>query len=633
MPPADSPRSAVELPARARYFLQTVIALGLAVGLYGVYQVFSEPFSPLLLILVALTVLTGMASLTRPEMPVSFSISDLFCISAALLVGPFAGAITAGLDGLVISCRMVRSKRTPDRLMFNMAAPALATWAAAEIFVWLAAGEPLRPGPIGALRLLGLMTVFGAVNFSINTWLVATVVAMQRMLPVRQIWREHFSDLWLTSFGGVFASMIMIILGRLGTLEVLILVAPLVLIIYAALRHAVGRTADHIENLGKINKVYVAAIEALAQAVDTKDQITHDHTRRVQQNSVRLARRLGVVDDAEIQAIKAAALLHDVGKIGVPEHILNKPGRLSPQEFEIMKRHAPMGAEILSVIGFPYPVVPIVRHHHENWDGTGYPDGIAGDAIPIGARVLSVVDCFDALTSDRPYRPRMTDAQALQIVRDRSGNMYDPGVVQAFFAMYAADTGTVVEPVPSDAAESAAVRVAIAAKAEPLPTDALDVLCQLGAEIAVTMRRQEIGSIVWRHMAAQLPASSCVLFAYDEERDGLVAQFRSDDRVVAAGARIALGERLSGWVAATGQSIVNSDARLDQDDAMREADPLRSALAVPIRGDARVTGVLAFYAEGRDVFTQAHREMAEAVARAITVVPAQTAALESADAA
>ena len=153
--------------------------------------------------------------------------------------------------------------------------------------------------------------------------------------------------------------------------------------------------------------------------------MTHDHIRRVQDQSLRLARALGVDGRGELQAIKAASLLHDVGKLAIPEHILNKPGRLTPAEFEIMKRHAPIGADILSVIGFPYPVVPIVRHHHENWDGTGYPDGLAGEQIPIGARILPVVDCFDALTSDRPYRPRMEDSRRAEDSDDRRGKMYD----------------------------------------------------------------------------------------------------------------------------------------------------------------------------------------------------------------
>src|SRR5678816_2587262 len=171
-------------------------------------------------------------------------------------------------------------------------------------------------------------------------------------------------------------------------------------------------------------------------AIDAKDQITHGHIRRVQSYAVALAKNVGVSDDGLIKAIEAAALLHDMGKLAVPEYILNKPGKLTPAEFEKMKLHASVGADILSAIEFPYPVVPIVRHHHENWDGTGYPDGIKGTDIPIGARILSVVDCFDALTSDRPYRPRLSDADAVRILRERKGAMYDPLVVHTFERVY-----------------------------------------------------------------------------------------------------------------------------------------------------------------------------------------------------
>ena len=167
-------------------------------------------------------------------------------------------------------------------------------------------------------------------------------------------------------------------------------------------------------------------------AIDAKDQITHGHIRRVQTYALGLATKMGVTDPQLIRAIEAAALLHDMGKLAVPEYILNKPGPLTPAEFEKMKLHASVGADILSAIDFPYPVVPIVRHHHENWNGTGYPDRIAGTDIPIGARILSVVDCFDALTSDRPYRPRLSDREALNILAERRGTMYDPLVVDTF---------------------------------------------------------------------------------------------------------------------------------------------------------------------------------------------------------
>ena len=171
-------------------------------------------------------------------------------------------------------------------------------------------------------------------------------------------------------------------------------------------------------------------------AIDAKDQITHGHVRRVQAYAIGLAHAVGVTSETELKAIEAAALLHDMGKLAIPEHILNKPGKLTAAEYETMKQHANIGADILSAIEFPYPVVPIVRYHHENWDGRGYPQGLSGDNIPIGARILAVVDCFDALTSDRPYRPRLADTEALRILRERSGNMYDPALVETFTKIY-----------------------------------------------------------------------------------------------------------------------------------------------------------------------------------------------------
>src|SRR6202008_738688 len=136
-------------------------------------------------------------------------------------------------------------------------------------------------------------------------------------------------------------------------------------------------------HLGHVNRMYLSTIEALATAIDAKDGVTHEHIRRVQTFAVSLAGALGVTDDPTIKAIEAAALLHDTGKIAVPERILNKPGKLSPAEFDKMKRHVDIGADILSAIDFPYPVIPIVRCHHENWDGSGYPRGVHGDDIPI----------------------------------------------------------------------------------------------------------------------------------------------------------------------------------------------------------------------------------------------------------
>jgi putative nucleotidyltransferase with HDIG domain len=321
-----------------------------------------------------------------------------------------------------------------------------------------------------------------------------------------------------------------------------------------------------------------------------------------------------VTGDGEIQALKAASLLHDVGKISVPEHILNKPGRLTPSELEIMRRHAPVGADILSVIGFPYPVVPIVRHHHENWDGTGYPDGLAGEAIPIGARILMVVDCFDALTSDRPYRPRFETAAALHVLIDRRGTMYDPQVVDAFLALHEAGLSEVPPPGRAPVADPHATPVVEAPVEQDLTPRDLAAFYTLGRELAVPGGASHIGEAVWHTLRAELGAASCVLFVYDESSDALAPVFRGGVKTVPPDARIPLGDRLSGWVAATRTPIVNSDARLDVDPDLRDLSPLQSALAVPIGDGEQLGGVLVFYSEQPGAFTPVHQRMAEAVA-------------------
>ncbi len=596
---------------KARAYVLGGIVCGLAVAIFSVLDLILHPVGARWLILVALTIGSSWATLRVPSMPISFSISDTFSIAAALMFGPSAGAITAALDGLVLSSRMANDDRTIGRVLFNMATLTVPMWVAATVFFAIGGNQPVGT-PLSPIRLLALI-LFGALYFGLNSGIVAIAVSFERRVPVLSIWRQHLSGVWVTYFGGIFGARLLIVLAQFSTLDALILVIPLPVILYVTFRHAVGRAEDQIDHLGKVNRVYVAAIEAFAHAVDAKDQVTHDHTRRVQDQTVHLARALAVDDEGEIQAIKAAALLHDVGKLAVPEHILNKPGRLTPAEYEIMKRHAPVGADILSVIGFPYAVAPIVRHHHENWDGTGYPDGISGDAIPTGSRILAVVDCFDALTSDRPYRPRMEDSEALKILSDRSGTMYDPRVVDAFFRLHGHNR---------DAASAAAAPAAVPSPPPASATDArqpdleLQTVHELRRALGNVRSVTQLGDIVWAHVGAQVPASTFVLYAYDAANDAIAAAYKAGaERDLVNDAPVLLGERLSGWVAATSQSVMNSDARLDLDEPVREHSRLRSALAVPIVLNGRVAAVLTLYAEAANAFTEADQRLLEAAGR------------------
>ena len=175
-----------------------------------------------------------------------------------------------------------------------------------------------------------------------------------------------------------------------------------------------------------------AMIDALARAMAARDQATHEHAQRVQRYAVALAHEAGIGDAPGLAAIHVAALLHDIGKLGIPDRVLDKPGPLTPDEYDQVKQHSTIGADILSAAAFPGSLALIVRHHHENWNSTGYPDGLRGEAIPIGARVLAVVDCYDALTSDRPYRRALSHGCAIEMIEEGRGTMYDPDLAGVF---------------------------------------------------------------------------------------------------------------------------------------------------------------------------------------------------------
>lgn len=601
-------------------FVWSASLAGAVLLAYSVSDMLSRPIPAEWVILLVLTAASGSATLRIPGIHISFSISDTFSIVAALLIGPSAGAIAAALDGLVLSWNMKNSRRSVERVFFNTAVLALSNWVAAEVFVQIDGPRTAMEGVSSAPALIAKLAAFGFLVFGVNTGLVAVAISLERHESIVAIWRRHFAHLWVTYFGGVFAAMLMMLLGRDNPLYAMMLLGPLPVILYMTFRHAMGRAEDEISHLGKVNNVYLAAIEALAHAIDAKDQVTSDHIRRVQDNSLSLAHALGITDDVQLQAIRAASLLHDVGKLAVPEHILNKPGKLTASEFEVMKRHAPVGADILSMIEFPYPVVPIVRHHHENWDGTGYPDGISGEQIPIGARILQVVDCFDALTSDRPYRPRMQTADALQILKDRRDVMYDRRIVDAFVEIQSTRN---TEPVHASAGSGTeAPAPALLEAAPPMgggndmgAQQYLELFYELGGALKSQASLSSIGKTLWDHLEPHMPPGAFVFFTYCEPLDALLPCYQGGAISISADTRVALGSRVSGWVAANRKTALNADARLDIESDLN-GDALRSALAVPAFLGDRCLGVLTFYSIETGVFTEHHRQLGEAAARA-----------------
>jgi putative nucleotidyltransferase with HDIG domain len=615
------------LPKRMQVYVTCVGLCGFAIIVQSFIDVINGSKDPTWTILALLTLVSGSATVRLPSLPATISVSETFVFTSVLLFGPAPGTLTVALDAFVISLWSYKKDHPLYKIIFNVCALPLTIWLAAQLFFLAAGISPIATidGPVPIRKLLLPLLIFTIAYFSLNSWIITFAIALEKQLPPFKIWRENFVWLSLNYFGGASVAALLVTVTKDVDFTSLALIIPLVVVLYFTFSMSMGRVEDANTHLSQLNTLYMSTIETLAMAIDAKDQITHGHIRRVQTYAVALAKSMGVSDEKLIRAIEAAALLHDMGKLAVPEYILNKPGPLTPTEFEKMKLHASVGADILSAIDFPYPVVPIVRHHHENWDGSGYPDGLAGALIPIGARILSVVDCFDALTSDRPYRPRLPDRDALKILWDRRGTMYDPLVIDTFTNVYA----TIVPPELATPKSLLAITDASISSYSGDSTHHLDdiaassgealTLFRLAQALAMRPGIREAGAVTFENLRRLVPHYAGVLFAYSTESDDLCAVAASGElEPLVVGLRLQLGHRLSGWVAANRRTIRNSDAILDLGEIAKATSArLRSCLSAPVLHNGQLAGVLTVYAAVSDAFSEDHERVLEAVSTQI----------------
>jgi putative nucleotidyltransferase with HDIG domain len=353
-------------------------------------------------------------------------------------------------------------------------------------------------------------------------------------------------------------------------------------------------------------------IDLLALAVEAKDQTTHAHLERVELYAMAVGRECGLNDD-ELEALHASALLHDIGKLAVPEYIISKPGKLSPAEFEKMKTHTVVGAEIVEQIHLPYPVAPIVRSHHERWDGCGYPDGLSGEQIPIGARILSAVDCLDALASDRQYRRALPLNEAIKIIEAEAGKAFDPGVV-AILKRRCIELEQAAARQPHEKPKlSTNLRVmrgaAPAAGFESTNGTGSDLinLCNSFAheeKLAGCKARDAALSTFLASVRKMIPCD--LLVFYRKSGETLIPEcLDGEDFQQFSLLAIPLGRGLSGWVAENAKSIVNGNPSVEPGYSIDPATfgRLHSALAIPLEAHGSVTGVLSLYRREPETFT------------------------------
>ena len=334
-----------------RAYLWLAIVAGFAAISQSILELAADPPGSQWFVVALLTLVSGTATIKLPGVPAHISISESFLFTAVLLFGPAAGIATVVCDAIIASVRT--QKRSVVRTLFNIAAPALSLWVASHLFYIPPLDARDAPAQIGAI--IGPLLLLTVVYFCLNSGMIAVAIGFQKMISPFGVWRDHLMWLSLNYFGGASVAALLVVYTREVNWTYLTVTLPLLLILYMTFRTSMARVADANRHVEEVNALYLATVQTLAAAIDAKDQVTHGHIRRVQRYAVELAKAIGVRNELQLKAIQAAAVLHDTGKIAVPEAILNKPGPLNPDEFAVMKQHASVGADIISSINFPYP--------------------------------------------------------------------------------------------------------------------------------------------------------------------------------------------------------------------------------------------------------------------------------------
>jgi diguanylate cyclase (GGDEF)-like protein/putative nucleotidyltransferase with HDIG domain len=610
---------------RARLFLVLMCLLGLSVAIYGAltWQV-DDP--PKFLAYVLTAVLASRLKVRLPGVRGTMSVNFLFILVGIAELG-FAETLVLGCSAILVQCFIDRHRWPKmEQVAFNVSGAAVAI--AAAYFIY--------HGPLQSLLSESasfLLVLAACVYFLLNTLPVATIISLTEHKSIRKVWTDCY--FWSFPYYLVGAAVAAVVswLNQKAGWPASLLALPAMFLIYRSYRLYLGKLENEKRHVADVAALHLRTIEALALAIEAKDQNTHDHLERVRTYATEVAKVLQVPADV-LEAIRAAALLHDIGKLAVPEHIISKPARLTPEEFEKIKIHPIVGAEILERVQFPYPVVPIVRSHHERWDGSGYPDGLKGEEIPIGARILSAVDCLDALATDRVYRKAIPLDDAMRWVSSQAGAAFDPQVVavlqehykqledlvrdrpgsedrQRLNTDFSVDQGLApangFEP-DGDSDSRNTFLASIAAARHEAQT-----LFELSHELGNSLSLGETLSVLSVRLKRLVPYDA--IAAYIQRDSQLVPEFVSGDNFrIFASLRIPLGTGLSGWVAHNRKPIINGDPAVETTLVTgNQAAPLRSAISVPLEGLQGVVGVLTLYNSQLAAYTQDHLRILSAI--------------------
>ena len=611
----------------AKLFIALIVVSGLATLTYGAIHQSSKNIAEFICY-VGIAILASRLKVNLPGITGTLSVNFLFILIGVLELS-FTETMILGAISMVAQC-LYPDRPKAIQVTFNVCAGCLSTAAAYVVYHHPLTNLLIDSHPV-------LLGIAATVYFIANAGSIATVISLTERRPLRRI----LVDCYFWSFpyylvGAAIAGTIAW-LNRTLNWETSLLVLPVVYLIYRSYRLYLGKLEDEKRHVEEMANLHLRTIEALALAIEAKDHTTHEHLQRVRVYAIEVGKELGVTGP-ELEALHAAALLHDIGKLAVPEHIISKPGRLSPEEFEKMKIHTLVGAEILERVRFPYPVVPIVRAHHEKWDGSGYPLGLKGAEIPIGARILSAVDYLDALASDRQYRRAMPLKEVMQKLAAESGKSFDPRVVDVLQKRYQQLERLAVAKSAEDPNAPLSTAIRIERGLEPAAgfenataqdyagrentflssiaaaRQEAQALFELSQDLGASLSLGETLSVFSVKLKPMVPYDAIAIYILREHE--LAPEYVNGDNYrLFSSLRIPVGQGLSGWVAQNRKPIINGNPSVEPGylNDPTKFSTLRSALAVPLEGVAGVIGVLALYRSDRDAFTTDHLRILLAV--------------------
>lgn len=620
------------MPLKARIYIAASIVLGAAFIVTAVYPWQSGDLARFCFYLALSSLASGM-KVNLPGVPGTMSVCFLFSLIGIAEMSGSEAMVISSIGALIQCFWKARQKPRAVQVVFSVANTAMAIAIAYRFYHWPAIYAFGATGPF-------LLVVAALLYFVLNTVPVAAAIALTQREPIAKIWRDTF--FWSFPFyilGSSVAWMISLF-SRQVHWQGSVLLLPIVYFIHRSYRIYLDRLDDEKRHVEEMAALHLRTIEALALAIEAKDHTAHEHLRRVRTFAVEIGKDMGL-PATDIEALRAAALLHDIGKLAIPEHIISKPGRLTPEEFEKMKIHPVVGAEILERVSFPYAVVPLVRAHHERWDGSGYPDGLKGEEIPLGARILAAVDCLDALAADRQYRRALPLDEAIQQVIGLSGKGLDPAVVTVLARRYR-ELEQMAQAQPPRAPQlSTGLRISNgnepAAGFEVAHADGTNteggflssiaaarqeaqLLFELTQDLGNSLSLDETLSVVTIRLRKMVPYDAIAVYIGNGK--SLVPRYVNGENYrLFSSLEIPLGEGLSGWVAENRKSIINGNPSVESGylNDPSKFSTLRSALSVPLEGVNGVIGALTLYRAQKDAFSRDHLRILLAISSKVSL--------------